>query len=175
MKRKALVLVVCAAAMLECGCGPKDPLDTRVKANDPVDFATWQSDMSDKLTAEQQGDLRDAMQELRYHIMAGGTSNSDQVNAAVLDQVREKTLRQVLEKGLGWKLQREEKERADLAEALHYNVESAARPNADLLADRQGQIQNQQGRLKAADEDISRIRSRLTADGLSEPTPPPAK
>lgn len=112
------------------GCGPSDPLDIRVDAKNYIAFSMWEADAGTKLTAQQLSDFNEALQEIRFRIMADGTAPGgtgvEQASWAIID---DKTIRDVLWMGLGRELERVQAEQAALAKAMGYNRRLYARPD----------------------------------------------
>jgi hypothetical protein len=166
----SLALVCLGAA----GCGPGDPLDAKVSANDELGLSMWRGDSSRNLTPQQVADLDRALQEFRFHLMAtGAASGSKAVEDAMLEAVNGQTLRHVLQQGLGWELDRAESERLTLAASMKTNALMTTRPgdsdSAEYLADLR---ERQVARLKAATDEVNHARERLAATGMAVPPAP---
>jgi hypothetical protein len=149
-------------------------MDAKVQAPDAASFAMWQADTESGLDPGPRADFEQAVQEIRFHVMAGGASGSEAVQAALLQSIDGKSVREVLRLGLGWALDRAEKERDDLKKALGYNsaavMHHPAGDDRDTMA---AAVQRQADRLAKAEAEVSRLRGRWAADGLGAPSPAP--
>jgi hypothetical protein len=155
------------------GCGPSDPLETQVRAEDYMDFSMWRSHASGRLSPEQLDDFDQAVQAIRIRVMSvGQTSGSEWIDLGMFKIVNGKTVREVLRTGLGWKLELAEAERVALEDSLRKNALMRTRPGDSDSAGYLRDLRNRQtGRLQAATLEVARIRARLAASGL--PTNPP--
>ena len=153
-------------ALLACGCSPRDPLETRVNAADVLGFDMWQSDIRERLGPAQRNDLAQALQEIRFHVMAGGASGSAAVEDGLIARIDGKSVREVLALELGWRLERALKEQADLKAAIPYNSQAVHRRKGVESLDMASRVERQVERLEAADEEVARVRSRMAVDGL---------
>lgn len=164
----AVSALLCAAM---AGCGPSDPLEKKVNSADNVSFAMWESKVEGDLTPDQAADLKQALQEGRFHIMAeGSVHGSDAIEEALMQAIDGKTLREVILQGLGWGLERSEAERARLEDSLKKNAQMTTRPgdtdSANYLADLH---ERQVARLEAATEEVKRTRERIAANTAPAP------
>jgi hypothetical protein len=169
--RLFLVALACAAA---AGCGPSDPLEGKVDANDDLALSMWRSGAERDLTPQQVGDFDRAVQEIKFHIMAeGAVSGSDAVSAAMRQIINGQTVRHVLQQGLGWELERAEAERSTLEVGMRQNALMTTRPgdtdSANYLSDLK---ERQTARLKAATDEVAHARERLIAAGGVPPASP---
>jgi hypothetical protein len=178
---RAFLRLLCAVlALAVAGCGPSDPLDGKVSANDELGLSMWRAEAARQLTPSQAADFDRAVQEMRFHIMAAGTaSGSRAVEEAVLQMINGQTVRHVLQQGLGWELDRAESERSTLEAGMKTNALMRTRPgdsdSANYLADLRAR---QVARLQAATEEVNRARESLAATGLAvppAPSPAPAR
>jgi hypothetical protein len=165
------VALVLAAAT---GCGPSNPLDEAVSAKDELGFTMWRGDASHDLSPEQVADIDRAMQEIRFHIMAGGTVHgSRDIEDAALQIVNGQTLRHVLQQGLGWELDRAEAERSKLEAGMKTNAQMRTRPDDTASQDYLTDLRSRQlARLKAATDEVNHARERLAATGMAVPAAP---
>jgi hypothetical protein len=154
------------ACLIAAGCSQGNPLDKRVQSADYVSFAIWEEKVESDLAPDQVADLKQALQEARFHIMAEDTAHgSEAVEAALMDSLNGQTLREVILKGLGWELDRAEAERARLEDSLKKNAQMTTKPgdsdSANYLSDLR---ERQTNRLEAATEEVNRTRARITAE-----------
>jgi hypothetical protein len=166
--------LLCAAAT---GCGPSNPLDETVSAKDELGLTMWRNDASHDLSPEQAADFDRALQEIRFHIMAGGTVHgSRDIEDAALQMVNGQTLRHVLQQGLGWELERAEAERSRLEADMKANAQMRTRPDDTDSKDYLTDLRSRQvTRLKAATDEVNHARERLAATGAPvAPAPSPA-
>ena len=160
---KAACLVLCVAL---AGCGGGNPLDKKIDSGDQVSFSMWESKVESDLTPDQVADLKAALQEGRFHIMAkGDVHGSEAIESALMDSINGRQLREVILQGLGWQLDRSESERATLEDSLKKNALMTTRPGdveskqyLEDLHDRQVT------RLAAATEDVKKVRDRIAAE-----------
>lgn len=163
------------------GCGPKDPLESKVEAGDYTDFTMWRSHAAGRLTPDQLGDFDHAVQAIKFRIMSTGqTTGSEAIDEAMRVLVDGKTVREVLRTGLGWELQLAEAERATLEDSLKKNALMTTRPGDTASANYLTDLHDRQvARFQAATGEVARIRSRLAASGLPDhpagQIPPPPK
>lgn len=171
---KGRILAATLLWLAAAGCGPGDPLAMRVDAGDFLALSMWKSDASRRLTVRQLADFDEAVQEIKYRVMADGTaSGGTNVDAASLGMIDGKTLGEVLRMGLGWELERVGSERDQLALAMDRNARLRTRPD-DLrsqaylsdLHDRQLE------RLHAADAAVAHVRERLAEYGFKADAAP---
>lgn len=146
-------------------------MDKKVQSADFVSFAIWEEKVEANLAPDQVADLKQALQETRFHIMAEDTAHgSEAVEAALMESIDGQTVRQVILKGLGWELDRAEAERARLEDSLKKNGQMTTKPgdveSASYLSDLR---ERQTNRLEAAAEEVTRTRARIAAE-----TPPKA-
>jgi hypothetical protein len=168
-------LALAAGIVALAGCGPSDPLDLKVSAEDTLGFSMWRSHAAGALSPDQLGDFDQAVQAIRIRVMSvGQTSGGAGIEQGMLAVVDGKTVREVLRTGLGWKLQLADAERRALEDSLGKNARLRTRPgDTDSAHDLEDLRDRQQARLKAATGEIARIRARLAAAGL--PADPPGR
>jgi hypothetical protein len=124
--RALFALLACLAA---AGCASRDPLAERVTADSPVGLQMWLSRAPGRLSAEQMADFREAIQELRFAIMAtGAASGSEPVEAALCVSIDGRTVRQVLLDGFGRQAGRLGVERRLLEASARANARLRVRP-----------------------------------------------
>jgi hypothetical protein len=164
-------VLLCAAA---AGCGPSNPLDETVSAKDELGFTMWRGDASHELTPDQAADFDRALQEIRFHIMAGGTVHgSTDIEDAALQMVNGQTVRHVLQQGLGWELERAEAERSTLEAGMRTNAQMRTRPDDTASQDYLTDLRSRQvARLKAATDEVNHARESLAATGAAVPPAP---
>jgi hypothetical protein len=172
---RAFLWLACAAlACAVAGCGPSDPLEAKVAANDDLGLSMWEGEASRDLTLGQMADFKLALQEIRFHIMAtGAASGSKPVEDAMLQMINGQTVRHVLQEGLGWGLDRAEAERSTLEAGMKTNAQMRTRPgdtdSANYLSDlRERQVK----RLSAATDEVNHARESLAATGMKVPPAP---
>ncbi len=160
-------LAVLVAGLGFSACGPSDPLEGKVDAVDYVTFSMWRSGVAGRLTAQQLADLDEAVQEIRFHVMAEGrVSGSAAVEEEALHVIEGKTVRHVLRQGLGWELRRASAEKAALEVSMNQNALMRTRPGDTASATYLSDLSDRQAaRLKAAAEQVNHARERLAAAG----------
>jgi hypothetical protein len=163
--------LLCAGA---AGCGPSNPLDETVSAKDELGFTMWRGDAAHDLSPDQAADLDRALQEIRFHVMAGGTVHgSRDVEDAALQMVNGQTVRHVLQQGLGWELERAEAERSTLEAGMRTNAQMRTRPDDTASQDYLTDLRSRQvARLKAATDEVNHARESLAATGAAVPPAP---
>jgi hypothetical protein len=159
---KIILAAACAATQ---GCGPSDPLDLTVKADTYVGFAMWETNARERLDPAQMADFEEAVQEIKYRTMANATKGSTEtVEEAARDAVDGRSVRYVLELGLGWELSRLQGERAELDKATSGNAHAYTYPDDTASADYLNSlVKRQQARLREADDKIDAVRRKLVA------------
>jgi hypothetical protein len=172
--RPGIFWLLCIAAACASGCGPSNPLEGKVDAPNALSYSMWRSAAERDLTPQQVIDLDRSLQEIKFHVMAGGTVHgSDAVEAAALQMIDGQTVRHVLQQGLGWELDRAEAERSALANGMTQNALMTTRPgdldSADYLV---ALKQRQTVRLQAATDEVNHARERLAAAGGVIPAAP---
>lgn len=162
--------IIAAAGLALCaGCGPSDPMDTIVDAKDDFAFSMWRSQALRSLLPEQMADFDESIREIKFHVMAeGSASGSDAITAATLDQVNHRTVRNVIEIGMGWELARLRGERGVLSVAVDGNARTPTRPGDTRSKRYLSELMDRQvARLNDTIRDIARIEGRMREDGLS--------
>jgi hypothetical protein len=161
-----LLAVSAALCLAAAGCGPSDPLEKKVNAADNLSFTIWETKVEEVLAPEQAADMKQALQEYRFHIMAeGSVHGSEAIGDALMQMIDGKTLRQVLLQGLGWGLDRSEAERAQLEDSLKKNALMTTRPGDTASANYLADLRDRQvTRLAAAAEEVRKTRERIAAD-----------
>jgi hypothetical protein len=168
---KSSLAGACACLLLLAGCGSGDPLDHKVDSGNQMDFSMWEAKVEGNLTPEQVTDLKAALQEYRFHIMADGTAHgSEAIEAALMDSINGKTLRAVILQGLGWELDRTEAERARLEDSLKKNAQMTTRPGDTASANYLSDLHERQvARLNTAAEEVKKTRDRIAAETAPAP------
>jgi hypothetical protein len=168
------VLLAAAAFAALSGCGPSDPLEGKVDAPNELSYSMWRSAAERDLTPEQVKDVDRSLQEIKFHLMAGGTvRGSEAVEAAALQMIDGQTVRHMLQQGLGWELDRAEAERSTLETGMKQNALMTTRPGDTDSADYLVALKERQTvRLKAATEEVDHARERLAAAGGALPPAP---
>jgi hypothetical protein len=129
----------------------------------------WRSGAAGRLAPEQLADLDEAVQEIRFHVMAQGkVSGSEAVDYEMLQAIDGQSVRRVLQRGLGWELERARAEQSALELSMRRNALMRTRPGDTASADYLSDLQDRQAvRLKAATEEVAHVRERLAAAGLA--------
>jgi hypothetical protein len=168
---KWLLAASAALCMAVAGCGPSDPLEKKVNAADNLSFAIWETKAEGDLAPELAADMKQALQEYRFHIMAeGSVHGSEAIGDALMQMIDGKTLRQVILQGLGWGLERSEAERAQLEDSLKKNALMTTRPGDTASANYLADLRDRQvARLAAAAEEVKKTRERIAADTAPAP------
>jgi hypothetical protein len=168
------ILLAALACLAAAGCGPSDPLNGKVDAGDGLAFSMWRSGAEHDLTPQQVIDLDRSVQEIKFHIMAAGAaSGGEAVDAAMRQMINGLTIRQVLQRGLGWELERAEAERSALETGMKNNALMTTRPGDTDSADYLVALKERQtARLRAATDEVNHVRERLAAAGGTIPAAP---
>jgi hypothetical protein len=125
--------LVCVALV---GCGARDPLGARITAETPIGLQMWMTRAPSRLSPEQVGDLKEAMQELRFKIMSEGkVSGSEPVEVALCGEIDGRTVREVMVEGFGRQADRLSYERKALAVSARENARIAVRPGDTASAE----------------------------------------
>lgn len=125
---------VAATCFLAClvawGCGSKrDPLDSVVPTDSPINFQMWLADESQELSPDQFSLLQEALQELRFKVMAESTPpSSEAVEQALFGAIDGKTARVVILRGFKHEVERLKQERGALSSADFNNQLMRTRP-----------------------------------------------
>jgi hypothetical protein len=166
------LFAVAAVCLASSGCGPSDPLETKVIADDPVAFSMWESKSHDLLPPAQIQEFDDAVQEYKFHIMAEGkATGSEAVSDSMREAINGRTIRYVLQQGLGWKLSRLEAERAGLEGVMAQNAQMRTRPGDTASADYLNVFRKrQEAQLASVTEEIA-----LTREKLKSASPLPSR
>jgi hypothetical protein len=164
--RLSALFAACACLFLTAGCGGGDPLDHKVVSGDQVSFSIWESKAEDSLTPDQVSDMKAALQEYKFHIMAeGSVHGSEAIEAALMDSINGKTLREIILQGLGWGLDREEAERAALEDSLKKNALMTTKPGDTASANYLSDLHDRQvARLEVATDEVKKTRDRISAE-----------
>lgn len=157
-----LLAAACVAAQ---GCGPPDPMEMTVEADNTISFSMWQSRARDRLGAERMADFNEAVQELRFRTMAdsdgAGSEAVEEGTRAVIDG---RTVRYVLELGLGWELSQLKLERSQLDFAMRQNATMRVRPGDTDSSEYLYELrQRHEARMKEASDKIDALQRKLVA------------
>ena len=160
-------LAVLVAVLAVSACGPSDPLEGKVDAVDYVTLSMWRSGAAGRLSPQQLADLDEAVQEIRFHVMAEGkVSGSAAVEEEALHVMEGQTVRHVLRQGLGWELERASAEKAALEVSMAQNALMRTRPGDTASAAYLSDLSDRQAaRLRAATDQVNHARERLAAAG----------
>jgi hypothetical protein len=169
--RRGFLLAFLAAAL--AGCGPQDPLELKVRAGSEIDFDMWRTHALDRLSREQMADFNEALQQIKFQIMATHSARGAGVGPLALETIDGETVREVLRRGLSWELRCLESERESHVRAMRANARyvpdaddvQAVGQKADLLIGEVDSV-NEEGR------EISRVTERLDAAALPTGLPP---
>ena len=172
MRRIPRILLGALIALSLAGCGPRDPLESKVDASTYTSFALWRSRLGERLSPGQVRDVDLAIQEIRFRIMAEGkASGSEAIDQAMMEAIHESTVRRVLQMGLGWGLKRSQEERATLETAMNQNALMRTRPgdteSSQYLVDLR---ERQASRLEAAKQEEAKFRKALEEAGVASDT-----
>jgi hypothetical protein len=150
-------------ALVLSACGPRDSLDLKVTAETPLSVSMWRGRVGDKLTPEQWRDFDDALQQVRYDIMQQReATGSNGIDEAMRSKIDGRTIRFVLQLGLGAKLMRLEAEDDVLNEKLAYNRSLRTRPGDDDSAQHLGEVlRSLQRRSEAVKAELADTREKL--------------
>lgn len=160
------------AGLLAFGAGPAcrrgDPLDDRIAAADGLDFAMWRSGAVGRLSPAQAADVDEAVQQLRYKVMAGGAaSGSRAVEDAVFAQMDGLSVRAVLREGLGWEFGQASEEQEAIEASMRQNELLRTKPGDTASENTLVDLHDRQAaRLEAARAKVLHARARLAAEGL---------
>jgi hypothetical protein len=157
--RTLLALLACLAA---AGCATRDPLDDKVTADTPIALQMSLSRASDRLSEGQMADLREAIQELRFLVMAQGqASGSEAIEAALCAGIDGRTVRQVLVEGFGCQADRLGGERRQLEESARQNARLSVREgdidSLEYLKTERERVERRLGQAAEAEQRAKRI------------------
>jgi hypothetical protein len=157
--------LLAAAFLAGAGCGPADPLEIKVSAESPIAFSMWESRIRDRLTQGQASGFDEAVQEFKFHIMAQATATgSDAIDAEMRQEIDGRTIRYVLQWGLGWELSRLVAERAEIESAMTGNARLRTRPGDTASEDYLREFRRkQEAHLQSVDDQIKLVRGKLAA------------
>jgi hypothetical protein len=155
-----------AALLLAAGCAPNDPLDTRVEATDYVGMTMWRSDLGSRLDRAEEADLDQALQEIRYQVMAEGLSGSEAVEAGLIEKIHGTSVRDILILGLRARLARIEREQMSIRLALPVSAAAVRRRTGVERMEANARVEDQATRLERDDAEALRLKERLQAYGL---------
>lgn len=166
----ARALAAALACLAAPACGPREPLEGKVDAGDYVSFSMWRSGAAGRLTPRQLADLDEAVQEIRFHVMAAGkASGSAAVDAGMLRMIDGGTVRHALQLGLGLELKRARAEKSALEASMARNALMRTRPGDTASANYLSDLSDRQAvRLKAASGQVDHARERLAAAGIAQ-------
>ena len=159
--------------LLLVGCGSSNPLDARITANDALGFSLWRAQHDSSLSPDQREMLDKALQEMRFHIMsAEETSGAEFIQATLMEEVDGRTVREVIQMGLGWELSRAKDEWTALKTGMERNARFRTKPGDTDSVDYLALLRERQAtRLKAAADEIELTQSRLLAVASGSPDP----
>jgi hypothetical protein len=160
------LLIACVAF---AGCARVEPMERKVRGDSGPGLLAWRAKMADELTPSQWADFNEALQEIKYRIMADGeASGSGAIEEAMLTRIDGHTVREVIITGLSLEVYRVEAERAEAAEALAHNTKLRTRKGDEDSAQYLSSVVNaQQLRLQAAMDKLAPLEERLRALGAS--------
>ncbi len=150
-------------------CTRVEPMDRTVDSSTYTSFTMWMNHAAEDLAPEQLADLRRALQQMRYAIMADGSaSGSDAVETELMERVNGHTVRDVIGMGLMAELRRATAERDEVTKFLDRDNHAWV-PDYDYKKRMELEhiIEVHEARLKAATDEVSDLRARMAADGLS--------
>jgi hypothetical protein len=170
MKRRTPALWLLPALALISGCS-KGPLDTPISARDYTNYSMWRSDVDPELTDAQRREIVDAESEIKLSIqISSGGGGSDTIEAAFLEAVNGRTLREFLEQGLNSRIDRLKLESGNLAKVLDLDAGISTKEgdvaSADFL---RNEVEGKRAALQKDQDEIEDARSRLRE--LQSPTP----
>lgn len=162
--RPATAALLCL--LLLAGCARTPPLERAVDAETPMLFNLWRSKLNDALPREDWRWFDVALQEFKFQLMlAGKISGSAAIDAAVLERIHGRPLREVLREGLQAHLQRKTAERDDMKTAFGRNEEKRAliKPGQDdLLRDLNFHQDNLRQNLAKLEKEVGAAQAALT-------------
>ncbi len=169
-------LVCGLAAFFVAGCGDHVlPLDRRVPATSAAAFQQFRGDLATALPSDEAQTFDTAIQELKYQVMAAGTSGSDAIDAAVRRQIDGKTVREAIGLGLTAKLERLRSQAAQIDSFIEQNSQLTTRKedvaSANYLAREREQQSDRRAKLVA---DMADTEAKMKELGLTPPPRPPA-
>jgi hypothetical protein len=164
----ALAAASLALVALCSACVPSDPLERKLNGSDPTSFAMSTTDARTSLSPEQVADLDQALQQIKFAVMAEGKeSGGDAVASELIRRVDGKTVRAVIEMGFRLELLRALAERDSMTACLVRDAAAKTAPGDFSKADLLDHIREAHTeRLRSATVEIAQVRARLTADGL---------
>ena len=157
-----LVTLVTFVFLAGCARSPKGP--PRVDGRNFTAFYFWRSSVSSQFTPDGWREFNNAIQEIRFGVMAHGVTGQAAIDQAMCDQVNGHTIPEVLQMGDNARLDRLIPLRNKLKLILDANGLLAPRPGESTdFIDRR--IEDQRQRLAAVNADIEATNRRLVAHG----------
>jgi hypothetical protein len=175
--KTVLRILAALACLAAAACARREALGEKVDAGGYVNYSMWRSEAAGRLSPRQLADLDEAVQEIRFRVMAEGrASGSAAVDDAMFQRINGLTVRQVLASGFGLQLQRALAEESALEVSISRNSLMRTRPGDTASANYLSDLSDRQAaRLKAAADQVSHARERLAAAGVAaEPAAAPA-
>lgn len=161
------------AILLGASCSPPDPLEETVDASDGLALAMSESKLSARLSREQMAQFRDALQEIKFEVMAERSRPpSVSVDAAAMEVIDGLTVRAIFEKGFYWKQARLEAEIAERTYAMRMNDQVRTRPDDSASQEYLRTLRAHQAAVVAGDEaELLRLKQVLVSAGIPESPP----
>jgi hypothetical protein len=182
--KAALLASLAGAGLALAACAPKDPLDGIVRADTSVGLAMWESDARGRLDPATMAAIEESLQQLRFRAMADeAASGRDAIEEVVLSEVDGRSVRYVVELGLGWELKNLRAERGVLDGAMATNARLRTREGDTDSARYLREVRdNQSASLRQMDDRVEALRRKLVAldpvlandEGPPSPSPSPS-
>lgn len=160
---KILPAIICLGLLL--GCARPPAFQQPVKADSPLSFTTWRSELSDALTPQEWAWFDLAIQEFKFQIMkAGQVTGSEAIDETMREKIDGRKLVEVMQQGLGLRVQRLQADKTELEYAMQTNARSRIKPSeARELAEFQKNLEKKLARMT---EEITEAETELKELGL---------
>lgn len=169
MKLRISLPWLLSALALSAGCS-KPGLDSPISARNSTQYAMWRNDVDPDLTDGQRRALADAESEIKLGIQINSGGGSEGIDAAFLEAIDGRTLRDVLKQGLSSKIDRLQLESANLGKVLDLDATIETRagdlPSADYL---RAEVAGKHDALQKDQDAIQEARNQLRELQLSTP------
>lgn len=155
---KYFLAIICLGLLL--GCTRPPAFQQPVKADTPLSFTMWRSDLGDALTPQEWAWFDLAIQEFKFQIMkAGQVTGSEAIDEAMREKIDGRKLVEVMQQGLGLRVQRIQSDKTELEYAMQINARSRIKPSeARELAEFQ---KNLEKKLAKMNEEIAGAEAEL--------------
>ena len=143
------------------GCARTNPMEDVIVATSDFNMSVWKSDVAGDFTIPEWHEFDDAVQEIKFNIMASGeASGSERIQNAAFDKINGKTVREVLKTGFDLKLKRLAGEREKIAAYFAINKKFRTKEGDEESARQLRNIrEEQEHRLETLERQIEEARA----------------